>query len=406
MGYQVITEQVKEYVTAYYSSNNQQQLLFHTIDHTRAVVAAASQVARHYQLNEHDYFVVTAAAWFHDIGYSAIGSNKHEEKGASLAASFLAGKGVEESLVLQVNNCILATSMPQHPVTLVEQIVCDADLFHLGTDDFSNYNKQMRKEFEATTGSKMDKGEWRKSTIALFQSHHYHTSYCRELLNGKKQANLDRLLKKDNSISPPPLPGVPDHVAERVIDDAAPVSPIILPVEKPTRGIETMFRIAVTNHQRLSDMADSKANIMISVNAIIISLVIGLVVRKLETTPALIVPTLILLVGCVTAAIFSVLATRPKIPDGYFTREQLANKTVNLLFFGNFYKMEYEQYYEGMKQVMADSNFLYASLIRDIHSQGKILGNKYKLLRVSYTIFMFTLIIGIIAFAIAASFIM
>jgi hypothetical protein len=102
----------------------------------------------------------------------------------------------------------------------------------------------------------------------------------------------------------------------------------------------------------------------------------------------------------VVAVVFSVLATRPKIPNGYFTPEQLASRSVNLLFFGNFYKMNFDHYYEGMKEVMSDSDFFYGSLIRDIHSQGIVLDHKYKLLRISYTIFMFTLIIAVIAFAI------
>jgi len=103
----------------------------------------------------------------------------------------------------------------------------------------------------------------------------------------------------------------------------------------------------------------------------------------------------------VVAVVFSVLATRPKIPNGYFTPEQLKNKSVNLLFFGNFYKMDFDHYYEGMQEVMKDGEFLYASLIRDIHSQGIVLGHKYKLLRISYTIFMFTLILAVIAFAVS-----
>ena len=101
------------------------------------------------------------------------------------------------------------------------------------------------------------------------------------------------------------------------------------------------------------------------------------------------------------AVIFSVLATRPKIPDGLFRKEQVDKKTVNLLFFGNFYRMPFDDYYDGMQKVMADREFLYGSLIRDIHSQGVVLGRKYKLLRISYTIFMFTLVISILAFAIA-----
>ncbi|MEO6732630.1 MAG: Pycsar system effector family protein [Ferruginibacter sp.] len=396
MNYQQITCEVKQYVVTYFANNSNTELLYHDIHHTETVVDAAMQIGAHYQLNEHDFFVVVTAAWFHDMGYCMAGTAEmHEQKSTESAESFLKEKDVSEATIAAIKNCIMATKVPQHPNSLVEEIVCDADLFHLGTDDFGKHNKQMRNECEATKNIQISKDDWRKSTIRFLQSHQYHTDYCRALLNGKKQENLKKLLKKEKEKSsdqaePASVPSTDINNNEQM-----PVKN----TQRPSRGIETMFRIAVTNHQRLSDMADSKANIMISVNAIIISLVIGLVVRRLEATPALVLPTMILLIGCVIAAIFSVLATRPKIPDGYFSPEQLSNKTVNLLFFGNFYKMNYEQYYEGMKMVMADGDFLYASLIRDIHSQGKVLGNKYKLLRLSYTIFMFTLIISILAFA-------
>ena len=40
------------------------------------------------------------------------------------------------------------------------------------------------------------------------------------------------------------------------------------------RGISTVFRIMANNHASLSQMADSKTNIMISVNSIILSVVV------------------------------------------------------------------------------------------------------------------------------------
>lgn len=368
------------------------RLPYHNMLHTEKVVEAAKQIASHYQLNERDFLVVVTAAWFHDMGYYSGDTTGHEVKGAELAAAFLKEQNADDAIINEVKGCIMATQMPQQPVTLLEKIVCDADLFHLGTDEFPERNKLMRKECEIALHKEIDKKEWRAGTIKLLQSHHYHTDYCQLLLNEKKQANLERLLKKDKS----PKLTVVDPVAT---EDGA-ITEERKKVEKPVRGIETMFRVASTNHQRLSDMADSKANIMISVNAIIISVVIGFVGRKLESAQEMLVPTMILLIGCVTAIIFAVLATRPKIPDGYFTPEQVQKRTVNLLFFGNFYNMNYENYYDGMKKVMADSEFLYGSLIRDIHSQGKILGSKYKKLRISYTIFMYTLIVSVLAFGI------
>jgi len=398
MDYPFLLQKAQQYIDQYFASQVHRQLPYHNKSHTERVVDAVIKIANHYQLNEHDFFVVTIAAWFHDMGYYSGSAAEHEANGAAMAAAFLGQHAADDTSIEQVKNCILATRMPQTPSNLLEQIVCDSDLFHLGTKDFPELNKLMRKEAEERAGKEINKKDWRSHTIAFLQSHHYHTDYCQLLLNQKKQENLELLLKKQKA--PAGIPEMPEvspavTVATPIKETAKAKKP-----ERPVRGIETMFRVASTNHQRLSDMADSKAHIMISVNSIILSVVIGLMARKLESFESLIIPTLILLTGSVVAVVFSVLATRPKIPNGYFTPEQLAAKSVNLLFFGNFYKMDFQHYYEGMQDVMNDGEFLYASLIRDIHSQGVVLGHKYKLLRVSYTIFMFTLIIAVLAFAI------
>ena len=172
--------------------------------------------------------------------------------------------------------------------------------------------------------------------------------------------------------------------------------------DRPDKGIETMFRISSSNHQRLSDMADNKSHIMITVNSIIISVVASLLLRKLDTNNYLIIPAIMLLLVSLVTIVLSILATRPNIPNGTFTQQDVDEKKVNLLFFGNFYRMSLESYSQGMKEVMEDREFLYGNLIRDIYSQGVVLGKKYKLLRVAYNIFMFGLIVSVIAFIIAS----
>ena len=173
--------------------------------------------------------------------------------------------------------------------------------------------------------------------------------------------------------------------------------------EKSGRGIETMFRISASNHMRLSRMADNKAHIMITVNSIILSVVISLLLRKLDTNTFLMVPTFMLLVMSVTTIVFAILATRPATPNGFFTKKDIDEKKVNLLFFGNFYRMPLSDYREGMKKIMKDKEFLYGSLIMDGYAQGVVLGKKYRLLRISYSVFMFGLIISVIAFIIAST---
>ena len=175
-------------------------------------------------------------------------------------------------------------------------------------------------------------------------------------------------------------------------------------MERPERGIETMFRISSTNSQRLSDMADNKAHIMITTTSIIISVLLSLLLRKLEDNPQLVIPTLILLTVCVVTMVFCILATRPRLPDGTFTQDDIKRRDVNLLFFGNFYRMRFDEYDVGMKQMMNDREFLYGTLIRDLYSQGRVLGKKYRLLRKGYSVFMYGIVASVIAFIIATVF--
>ncbi|WP_346237627.1 Pycsar system effector family protein [Niabella insulamsoli] len=405
MNYFDLSDQVKKHVEAYFHAQ-EEPLVYHNFKHTEGVVLAAIQIANHYQLHEKDYFIVTTAAWFHDAGYFLDYAN-HEQKSAELARDFLDSKGIDQDTIEQVVQCILATKMPQKPTGRLEEIVCDADLFHFGTDAFRANNKLMRLEVEGKKQMKVNKADWRKNTISLLKNHSYFTDYCRALLDNKKRENLEALLKRDEGEQDPAaIEKAENWKAE------APTKPKMAGAKKaasekakrPDRGIETMFRITSGNNQRLSDMADNKAQIMITVNSIIISAILSLLLRKLDDNENLIIPTYIILVVSVVTIVFSILATRPNLPKGEFDQKDIDDKKVNLLFFGNFYRMDLEQYTAGMRQVMEDRDFLYGTLIKDVFSQGVVLGRKYKLLRISYNIFMFGLIISVLAFVIATLF--
>jgi hypothetical protein len=162
--------------------------------------------------------------------------------------------------------------------------------------------------------------------------------------------------------------------------------------------IERLLRVTAGTDHRLSDMADNKAQILITVNSIILSAVISLVLGRLKDVQYLILPTFILLATSLLTLILAILATRPSLPKGRFTPSDVTNKRVNLLFFGNFYKMKLKEYSAGMTQTLGDDEYLYQSLIKDEYAQGVVLGRKYRLLRAAYNVFMFGLIIVIITF--------
>jgi len=242
--------------------------------------------------------------------------------------------------------------------------------------------------------------EWIAGNIAMLQQHSFQTDYCRTLLLQGKQENLDRLLEKQQ------------HKQAKAMDKAkeaaAPVQEKKEKKEKknknrPERGVETMFRTTSTNHLRLSEMADSKANILVTVNSIIISVLVTVLFRKLEADPHLLIPSVLFLATSLTTIIFSILVTRPNVTRGTFTKEDIKAKRANLLFFGNFYKLSLQEYNEGISAMMNDSEFLYGSMTRDIYNLGVVLGRKYRLLRVAYSIFMFGLVISSLAFLMAVT---
>lgn len=396
MDFQQLLHEIKRYVTNYFDKHPHAALFYHDIEHTTRVVQQAGNIADHYQLNDEDYFTVIAAAWFHDMGYF-VDKNNHEENGARMAAEHLKNLGVSDAIIEKIKGCILATKMPQRAEGLLQQIVCDADLYHLGTEQFADRSKLLKKEIEAMKGVKIDKKTWREKNIEMLRSHQYYTDFVKLQLDDQYNKNLQKLLNK-HAGEEPQLKGEED-ISSRVEDQPEKKAK----ADKPERGIETMFRITSGNNQRLSDMADNKAQILITVNSIILSAIISLVLRKLEESSFLTIPTFILLTISLLSMIFSILATRPAIPRGVFTQEDIDSKRVNLLFFGNFYKMHLEEYSAGMQKVMDDKDFLYGTLIRDVYSQGVVLGRKYRLLRVAYNVFMFGLIISVLAFITASA---
>lgn len=393
MQYREILDQLRAHIANLFHTNEDKRFIYHNLKHTEQVVENAVRIANHYKLSDQDFFIVAAACWFHDMGY-LIDCREHEAKGAKQAEDFLQDKGVDQLLIDQIKACIMATKMPQQPEGVLQQIVCDADLYHLGSDNFKEKNRLMRSEAEAFVGHKIDKDRWREKTISLFNNHHFHTEYCQLRLNAKKTFNLAEMENKAQQSNVEIIKSTDAPAGKQEKKKKS---------ERPERGVETMFRITSTNHQRLSDMADNKAHIMISTNSIILSVILSLLLRKLEDNPHLIIPTLLLLIICVVTMVFSILATRPSIPEGIFTQDDIKAKRVNLLFFGNFYRMSLPEYEHGMNQLMEDHDFLYGSLIKDIYSQGVVLGRKYRLLRIAYNVFMFGIIAAVLSFIVAAA---
>lgn len=174
----------------------------------------------------------------------------------------------------------------------------------------------------------------------------------------------------------------------------------------PYGGMQTFFRTSYRNHINLSAIADSKANIMISVNAILISVIISAISYKniTETNPMIMMPAVIFVVTGLTSLTFAVLSARPKVTA---LNKNLHDKTMirqNLFFFGNFVSLRLDEYEEAMDAIFRDGELLYGNLVRDLYHLGQVLDKKYRYLTLSYNIFIVGFIATVVFFMIAVFF--
>lgn len=164
------------------------------------------------------------------------------------------------------------------------------------------------------------------------------------------------------------------------------------------RGIETMLRSAYRVQMDLTGLADNKANMMISINGIIISIIIASVAPKLDANPWLLAPTVIFLLGTLISIVYAILAARPRVSGQPISLEDLRNSEGNILFFGNFANMSEDEFLEGMVDLVQDKNVLYETMIRNIYGLGSVLKKKFALLQIAYTMFMLALVLGVSSF--------
>jgi predicted metal-dependent HD superfamily phosphohydrolase len=395
LAYNELLVEVENYVRNLFKQYHQANLVFHNIDHTQTVAQHVNEIASYYQLPEKEVFELLTAAWFHDTGHLVSEPPNHEEKSVAMMDEFMRSKINDEELIQKIAGLIRITKFPPSPTSLQEMIMCDADTYHLGLDDFKKTNKAVKKELILRNMNTMVL-DWEKNSLELLEKHQFFTTYCIELLQKGKEKNIRRLHKKVNK-----LEGINTSETLLMAGDEDDEINIKRKNSLTTRGIQTMLRLTSENHVELSNMADGKAAILISVNAIIISVILSVLIRRIEVDTHLTIPTFLFLASSLVTIIIAILATRPKVSQGNFSREDILNKSTNLLFFGNFYKTKVSEYQWAMNTMMRDPDYLYSSLIMDIHQLGVVLARKYKLIRLAYTVFMIGIFISVMAFVIA-----
>ena len=386
--------EAEKYVVHLLNEKLDNAFIYHNLAHTQLVVEKTKELAELSNLDDSETKQLLLSAWFHDTGYTKTIDN-HEAESVKIAIRFLKNNLVSEADITIISHLILATKMGYEPKNILEKIIRDADCAHVGSKNFSDITELLRKEWEIACNKTMTDAEWIQENINfLAKTHRFYTDAASSNWDAGKAKNLSRLLKSQNKIN---------QEGVKLKQKKEELSFKKNKTESPERGIETMFRVTMKNHIILSNIADTKANILLSVNAIIVSLVLSNLVSKLDnpSNKYLVIPTVIFVLFTVSSIVLSILATRPNVTSGKFTKEDVANKKVNLLFFGNFHKMSLQDFEWAMGEMMKDRDYLYSSMKKDLYFLGLVLDKKYKILRLTYSVFMVGIIVSVIAFAIA-----
>ena len=387
-----LVEKAKNYTTSLLEKKLDNDHVFHNLDHTIETVDAAEEIAGHSGVSKEDLEILLIAAWFHDVGHIDTYEG-HEEAGCKIARHFLDQESYPEEKIKEVEALIMTTKMDNDPENTLQSILRDADIIHIGRKGSFKRGRRLREELQLVLGKNFTDEEWLDEEKKFYSKTRFFTDYAIENYNEMREKYISKLDRKMN---------------EEHLEDVKSFSEFEKKVKKsmkervPERGIETVFRLASRNHIRLSGIADNKANTLISINSIIISIVLSVLVDKLEVSGHLLIPTIIILITCVTTIVLAVLSTKPKVTQGHISKEDIENRQGNLLFFGNFFRMSFDEYEWGMNELMHDRDYLYHNLIQDLYHLGLVLEKKYKFLRWAYTIFLYGLIVSVVSFITAA----
>lgn len=384
-----ILQKAKDYVETLFKDKLSSVYSYHNFIHTTFTVNKAEEILRSTPLSEEDQEKVVLALWFHDTGYIECAKN-HEEAGVKIMKNFLQQENYPENYIEDVSKLILATKITYVPQNLLEKIVKDADCSHFASHDYNDISDALRKEWELTNVRCYSNDEWNAGNLDMLKNkHQFYTEYAKKEWQPLKEKNIKKIEKK--------LEKDEDKKESSENKKSKEKEP------KSDRSVDTLFRVTLSNHTRLSDIADSKANILLSVNAIIISVCLSVLVPKLDTpkNSHLIIPSFILLLSAVLTIIFAILSTKPNVTKAKFSLQDVADRKVNLLFFGNFNRMIFDDYQNAMNVLIKDRDYIYDSMVKDLYFLGKVLDRKYRLLSITYKIFMAGIVISVLSFGYA-----
>ena len=383
-------QQAKQFCLESLNAEKKPGLVLHNFIFAQHLYDHIERTRLNLNLAPHRAISAKIAAWMYVLGFQ---DNYTEPEIGALeqAKRFSAHVQLSQELADKVNYCLYCTSAPYtDPVAEEARLFLDALNSFCWIEDFDNYVKLLKVEQKMISGeiiSNLQFDEKLLQNLLSIRFFHPHSNVIYQALLNQKISDYTEKVEKG-------------RVKEETLQNSGQFAQIEKKI--PNSGIQTFYRTNYRNHINLSAIADNKANIMISVNAILISVILSIVSYKnlAEENPMILMPVIIFLVTGLSSLVFAVLSARPKVTR---QAEDASPDEIkkNIVFFGSFTRLKPETFEKALDEVFRDSSLLYGNMSRDLYNLGKVLDKKYKYLTVSYNLFMLGFIFTVLTFIIA-----
>ena len=386
-----VREIIAEHVLNLFNGEHDPRLIYHNYQRTTAIVKMTEEIAQDTRLSELGKETVLIAAWFQGVGY-LFDYEAPEEKSITLVRDFLQALRYPAVKTNTIVACLTEAYSSGVPATKEAKVLADAIQITNFSEDFFYQSPLLRLEREFVQSHYASPFEWEQWQLQQLLNAKLYTAYgksqyegiiAKNIVDQKNQVQKNRLNK---------YKGKGEDANLRKFQN--------IERKLPERATQTFFRVNYRNHINLSAIADNKANIMISVNAILISVIISLLSYQniTESNPMVILPIVVFLITGLASLIFAVLSIRPKVTQLNNNSSSIEHAKKNIVYFGNFVQLDLDQYEEAMDAMLRDGELMYGNMTRDLYYLGKVLDQKYRYLTIAYNIFMLGFVATVISF--------
>ncbi len=362
-------------------------LLYHSYAQTAAIVEQVETLSKTVKASPEVVEIALLAAYFHQTGYLE-NYQQAQAFSTSFAKQFLEKIGYPSTKIQHVIRTIEA-SYQGKANTIPEALLLDTMQYVRYGEQFNDWSGLLRMERELVLNESITKQAWQAEQLQALLNVQFYTPYGKTTFAPLLGQNI---VKQKNRVDKAKVVETEATATTRPFENIA--------FSGTDRGAQTYFRTNYRMHIDLSAIADNKANIMISVNSILISALITMLTWRniTQTNPSILLPAVMFLMTTLISLVFAILSSRPKVTNVNKKLKDLPSIKRNITFFGNFVRLPLEQYEEAIDEVLRNDELLYGNMSRDLYFLGQVLSKKYYHLKMSYDIFMIGFVLAVIAF--------